>query len=165
MFDRPTKTAIAVMVAALLAAAAVAVLTDGISNWDLGLLATLTTISVISDLIAVETRVRQVVISASFLTIVIAAVFLGGGPAALMGVVTILAGWLKNRYPRRHLLINLVTYAWFPLVAGLVFHELTEPNEITSMSPLFYVLIFAVFCLALAIDFLLIAGYSAYEER
>jgi putative nucleotidyltransferase with HDIG domain len=165
MFDRPTKTAIAVMVAALLAAAAVAVLTDGISNWDLGLLATLTTISVISDLIAVETRVRQVVISASFLTIVIAAVFLGGGPAALMGVVTILAGWLKNRYPRRHLLINLVTYAWFPLVAGVVFHELTEPNEITSMSPLFYVLIFAVFCLALAIDFLLIAGYSAYEER
>ncbi len=36
-----------------------------------------------------------------------------------MGVITILAGWVKHRYARQHLLINLVTYAWFPLIAGI----------------------------------------------
>lgn len=165
MTHRPTKIAIGVEFAALVAALGVAIATDGTADWNLGLLATLTAISVLSDLIAIETRVRQVVVSASFLTIVIGVVFLGGGPAALMAVVTIFAGWLKNRYPRPHLLINLVTYAWFPLVAGAVFHGVADAGSIDNDSPLFYLLIFGTFCLALAIDFTLIAGYSAYEER
>jgi putative nucleotidyltransferase with HDIG domain len=165
MTDRPSRTVIYAEYAALAAAFALAALTDGLSNWDLGLLATLTTISVISDLIAVDTRVRQVVVSASFLTIVLGAVFLGGGPAALMGVVTILAGWLRHRYPPQHLLINLVTYAWFPLLAGLAFHGLTDAAAVEPGSAIFYLLIFGVFVLALAIDFGLIAGYSCYEER
>ncbi len=165
MFDRPTKTVIYAEFAALAAAVALVILTDGMSNWDLGLLGTLTAISVISDLIAVRTRVYQVVVSASFLTIVIGAVFLGGGPAALMGVVTILIGWSKARYPTQHLLINLVTYAWFPLIAGIVFHTSSEAASVETGSAGFYLLIFVVFVLGLAIDFALIAGYSCYEER
>ena len=48
-------------------------------------------------------------------------VFLGGTPAAVIGVVTITVGWLRWRDNRHDLLINLVTYAWFPLVGGLAF--------------------------------------------
>jgi len=165
MADRPSKPVIYAQFAALAAAAAVITLSDSWSNWDLALLGTLTAISVISDLIAVRTRVHQVVVSASFLTIVICAVFLGGGPAALMGVATILVGWLKARYPRSDLLINLVTYAWFPLVAGITFHAISESAAIATGSAAFYLLIFAVFVLGLAIDFALIAGYSCYTER
>ncbi len=165
MKARPSRAMVYVQYGALAGAIAVAIGTDGLSNWDLGLLVTLTAVSVISDLIAVETRVRQVVVSASFLTIVIGAVFLGGGPAAVIGVFTILAGWLKHRYPAKHLLINLVTYAWFPLIAGIVFHAVVEAAAIETGSAAFYLLIFGVFVLALAIDFGLIAGYSCYEER
>jgi putative nucleotidyltransferase with HDIG domain len=153
------------MFVAIAAAAGTAVATDSLSDWDLGLLATLTVLSIISDLIAVQTRVTRVTVSASFLTIVIGAVFLGGGPAALIGVVTILAGWLKHRYGREDLLVNLVTYSWFPLIAGVLFHGVADSGSIETGDTTFYLLIFAVFIVALAIDFALIAGYSCYVER
>ncbi len=165
MFGRPTKTVIYAEFAALAAAAAIVVASDSMSNWDLGLLLTLTAVSVISDLIAIETRVLRVAVSASFLTIVLGAVFLGGGPAAVMGVVTILVGWVKHRYPAHHLLINLVTYAWFPLIAGLAFHAVADAGMVETGGAVFYLLIFGVFVIALAIDFALIAGYSCYVER
>jgi putative nucleotidyltransferase with HDIG domain len=165
MTDRPSRTVIYAEYAALAAAFAVVLLTNGWNNWDLGLLATLTTLSIISDVIAVETRIWRVSISASLMTIVVGAVFLGGGPAAVMGVVTIIAGWLKHRYTRNHLLINLVTYAWFPLLTGITFHAIVDATQIATGSPVFYLLIVVVFVLALAIDWGLIVGYSCYEER
>jgi putative nucleotidyltransferase with HDIG domain len=165
MTERPTRLVIGLEVLALPAAVVVAVLSDGWSDWDLPLLATLTALSIISDLIAIETRVSRVAVSASLMTIVIGAVLLGGAPAALMGVVTILAGWIKHRYEAQHLLINLVTYAWFPLVAGVVFRATADASAIATGSLGFYLLIIAVFILALAIDFILIAGYSCYVER
>jgi putative nucleotidyltransferase with HDIG domain len=165
MTERPTRLAIGLELAALAGAVVVGVLADGWSDWDLPLLATLTALSIISDLIAIETRVTRVLVSASLMTIVIAAVLLGGTPAALMGVVTILAGWLKHRYERDFLLINLVTYAWYPLVAGIAYHAIAEANDIQLGDLSFYLLVVGVFLLALAIDFLLIAGYSCYVER
>ena len=165
MTERPTRLALGLEVAALAAALVVAVLSDGWSDWDLPLLLTLTALSIVSDLIAIETRVSRVAVSASLMTIVIGAVLLGGAPAALMGVITIGAGWLKHRYELHHLLINLVTYAWFPLIAGIVFHVVADAGGIDTGSLGFYLLIIAVFVLALAIDFALIAGYSCYVER
>ena len=60
-------------------------------------------------------------ISGSFLALVLAMVFLGGTPAAVIGVVTITVGWLRWRDNPHDLLNNLVAYAWFPLVGGLAF--------------------------------------------
>ena len=165
MTERPTRLALGLEVAPLAAALVVPVLSNGWSDWDLPLLLTLTALSIISDLIAIETRVSRVAVSASLMTIVIGAVLLGGAPAALMGVITIGAGWLKHRYELHHLLINLVTYAWFPLIAGIVFHVVADAGGIDTGSLGFYLLIIAVFVLALAIDFALIAGYSCYVER
>ena len=163
--QRPTRLAIGIEQAALVAAFVVAVLSDGWSDWDLPLLATLTALSIISDLIAIETRVSRVSVSASLMTIVIGAVLLGGAPAALMGVVTILAGWVKHRYSRNDLLINLVTYAWFPLVAGFVYHAVADAAGIAIGDLGFYFLVVGVFMVALAVDFILVAGYSTYVER
>ena len=78
---------------------------------------------------------------------------------------TILAAGRVERYPCDDLLINLVTYAWFPLMAGLVFHAVSNATGDRAGSTAFYLLVFALFVLALAIDFVLIAGYSCYVER
>jgi putative nucleotidyltransferase with HDIG domain len=166
--ERPTRLAIAALVAAL-AGAVVAAIVLGAGNtwdtWDLPVLATLTGLSIISDLIAIDTRDSRVSISASLMTIVLGAVLLGPAPAAVMGGVTILAGWLKHRYAPHVLLFNLVTYTWFPLITGAVFFEAAAATGSSDGTFSWYLLIIAVFVLALAIDFLMIAIYSAYVDR
>ena len=58
----------------------------------------------------------KVKISGSFLALVLAMVFLGGTPAAVIGVMTIFVGWLRWRDAWHYLLNNVLTYATFPLV-------------------------------------------------
>jgi putative nucleotidyltransferase with HDIG domain len=165
MTERPTPLVTWTLRLALPAAVGFALLINGHADWDLPLLATLTGLSIISDLIAIETRASRVIVSASLMTIVLGAVLLGGPPAAVMGVVTILAGWLKHRYEGQYLLLNLVTYAWFPLIAGLAFTEVAAATESDAGTFGWYLLIVAAFILALAIDFILIAAYTSWVER
>ncbi|MBA2239815.1 MAG: HD-GYP domain-containing protein, partial [Solirubrobacterales bacterium] len=165
MTDRPSRRVIGLELAALVVALPVALLLDGYSDWNLGLLGTLLAMAVVSDLTAINTKVHKTLISSSFLAIVAGAVFLGPTPAALIAVIAILAGWVKDRYGRNHLLINLVTYAWFPLIAGTLFFETLAATTVSSSDPSFLLLVFGLFCVSLAIDFTLIAGYSCYEER
>ncbi len=161
---RPTKRVITLELAALAAAAVVAVLSNGNSNWDLALFGVLLVTSVVGDLTAVDTPAGRMVISSSFLTIVTATVFLGETPAALIGVATIAAGWLRFRYAPTTLLINVVTYAWFPLLSGIAFDRTLQATGVAQTDALFYLFVFGLFVVALAIDFLLIAGYFSYVE-
>ncbi len=133
-------------------------------NWDLGLFAVLLAFSVFSDLTAVSTE-SKVKVSGSFLALVVAMVFLGGTPAAVIGVATILTGWLRWRDEWHYLLNNLLTYALFPLVGGIVFKESITALGLTASDPSFYLCVFALFQLALALNFLLIASYGCYVER
>jgi putative nucleotidyltransferase with HDIG domain len=165
MNDRPSRTIIAVELIALAAAVAVTVLGLPWANWDLALLGTLLAIAIASDLLRVQLPTRQLLVSASFMPIVTAAVFLGGAPAAVIAVLSILGSWAKERYGWRGLLINLVNYAWFPLIAGVVFHEVTEAASVEAGSAPFYLFVFGVFVFALAINFTIIAGYLSYVER
>src|ERR1700761_6794006 len=64
------------------------------SNWDLGLFATLLLLSVASDITIPDSPVR---LSGSYLAIVLAMTFLGGGPACAIGIITIAAGWIRWR--------------------------------------------------------------------
>ena len=162
---RPSRTVIGLQFAALAAAVAVAAWRNPQADWDLALFGTLLALSVFSDLSAVDVRANRVKISGSFLAIVIAIVFLRSTPAALIGVLTILAGWTRHRYPAPHLLINLVTFAWFPLIGGIAFHEAADRIGIDGENPVFYLLVFGLFTVSLAINFSLIAGYTCYEER
>jgi putative nucleotidyltransferase with HDIG domain len=161
---RPTPTAIAVMVAALLLTIAVGVWDAPRSDWDLTFFAVLLAFSIFSDLTAVSTE-SKVKISGSFLALVIAMVFLGGTPAALIGVATILTGWLRWRDEWHYLLNNILTYALFPLIGGIAFHEGISAVGLTPAEPWFYVCVFGLFQLALAINFVMIASYGCYVER
>jgi putative nucleotidyltransferase with HDIG domain len=151
------------MVACLLLVAAAAVWRGPSADWDLPLFFILLGFSVFSDLTAISTT-SKVKISGSFLALVLAMVFLGGTPAAVIGVLTILAGWLRWRDAGHYLLNNVLTYATFPLVSGIAFHEIVE-GRIAETDAAFYALIFAIFLLALAINFTMIASYSCYLDR
>jgi putative nucleotidyltransferase with HDIG domain len=164
MPGRPSKRVVALELVALATAVAVAFWSNGESNWDLPLLGILLATSVVGDLTAVDTPTSRVKISSSFLTIVTATVFLGATPAALIGVATIFAGWLRFRYAATILLINLVTFAWFPLLSGIAFHASLQEIGIAQTDSLFYLCVFGLFVIALAIDFILIAGYFSYVE-
>ena len=152
------------MVASLALVAAAAVWRAPSANWNLPLLCILLGFSVFSDLTAISTT-SKVKISGSFLALVLAMVFLGGTPAAAIGVLTILAGWLRWRDAGHYLLNNVLTYATFPLVSGIAFHEIVDSGGVAESDASFYALIFAVFLVALAINFTMIASYSCYLDR
>jgi putative nucleotidyltransferase with HDIG domain len=153
---------IAVEMLALAAGAALGVI--GEAHWDLVLFAVLLVFSVVSDLTASNTS-SNVKISGSFLSLVLAMVFLGGSPAAVIGVITIAIGWFRWHDKPHDLLNNLVAYAWFPLLGGLVFHAVTDGTGLGRQDGLFYLLVFGIFMLALAVNFLIIAVHLCYLER
>jgi putative nucleotidyltransferase with HDIG domain len=162
--SRPTRLAIATMVAGLALVAATGLWRASSADWDVPLFCILLGFSVFSDLTAISTT-SKVKISGSFLALVLAMVFLGGTPAAVIGVMTILAGWLRWRDAGHYLLNNVLTYATFPLVSGIAFHEIVDSSQVAQSDAAFYGLIFAVFLLALAINFTMIASYSCYLDR
>ena len=94
-------------------------------------------------------------------------VFLGGTPAALIGVAAMLVGWLARWHDEAHYLLNnVLTYAVFPLAR---WHRLPRERAGDSGSPLptrsSTCCVFALFQFALLINFVMIAGYGCYVER
>jgi putative nucleotidyltransferase with HDIG domain len=161
---RPSRFVVALELAGLAGAIALAIFTNGDANWDLPLLAVLLTLSIVSDVAAVETH-GQVKISGSFLSLVLAMVFLGGPPAALVGAATIVVGWLRWRDDWHFFINNLTAYVIFPLVSGIAFRAVTEASGLGTSDGFFYLLVCGVFGFSLAINFLIVAGYTAYFER
>jgi putative nucleotidyltransferase with HDIG domain len=161
---RPTTANHALLALALLAALALTVLRAPRAEWDPALFGILLGFSVFSDLTAIETQ-SKLKISGSFLAIVLAIVFLGGTPAAVIGAASILVGWLRWHDDGHDLAVNLLTYITFPLLSGIAFHTVIDETGITTSEPAFYLLVFATFLLALAINFSMIAADACYLER
>jgi putative nucleotidyltransferase with HDIG domain len=141
----------------------IAVIAAPSANWDLALLGVLLGFAIFSDLTAkvVEDRLN---ISGSFPALVLAMIFLGGSPAALMGLATAFMGYLRWREPLSSFVQNLLNYSLFSLAGGLAFHEMVKATGVTDQEVGFYVLIFGVFCFALAINFSLAAIYMRYTQ-
>jgi diguanylate cyclase (GGDEF)-like protein len=94
----------------------------------------------------------------------LAAILLGGGPAALVGVLSITVGWLRSREAAHYFRNNIVTYAWFPLVGGLWFHATVSLAGVGPDQPGYYLLVFVAFVLALALNFAMSAGYQCHLD-
>ena len=161
---RPTTANHALLSLAMLAAIGLAVFRAPTADWDVALFGILLGFSVFSDLTAIETQ-SKLKISGSFLAIVLAIVFLGGTPAAIIGIASILVGWFRWRDDGHDLAVNLLTYMTFPLVSGITFHTVIDETGITTSQPAFYLLVFGTFLLALAINFSMIAADACYLER
>jgi diguanylate cyclase (GGDEF)-like protein len=162
--DRPARAVVAAQCFALIAAAVLITLTAGNYTWDFGDFAVIAAMAVISDLTCVEVS-SKLKLSGSFLGIMLAAVLLGGGPAALIGVLTISTGWFRWREARHYFLNNLVTFVWFPLLSGLFFHAAVHVLHTSSGAAGFYLLVFATFVLALALNFVGVAEFQSHLDR
>jgi putative nucleotidyltransferase with HDIG domain len=162
---QPTRAVAAAQLTALGGAAVLAIATAGTASWKPDLLAALAACAVAGDLAAARTGAAQLKVSGSFLALVLGMVLLGGPPAAAIGTITILVGWLRHREAAHYLRQNLVVYAWFPLASGLVFHAAVEAMGVARTDALFYVLVFGTFLLALTLNFTLAAGYQCWLER
>ena len=91
----PGRYANAALAALLAAATGVAIEVAATANWNLPLLSSLLVFAVVSDRWAIDTTATlgnrsRLLMSGSFLALVMAMVLLGGAPAALIGVATIL---------------------------------------------------------------------------
>jgi diguanylate cyclase (GGDEF)-like protein len=149
---------------ALAVAAATIALTTKPDRWDLTSLALIATFTVVGELSSVQTGSRRVKVSASFLGLMLAAVLLGGGPAALIGALTIFCGWFRWHEAGHYFRNNLVTYVWTALLAGLFFHSVAHAFRVDSDDLGYYLLTFVVFVLALCLNFLMIAGYQCHLD-
>ncbi len=162
--ERPTRLSTVVLAIAFVLVLAAAVLRAPEGNWDWQLFATLLAFSAFSDIMSIETESR-LKISANFLALITAIVFLGGSPAALIGIVSILIGWVRFREGFDDLLVNLVTFTAFPLIVGVGFHELLEATGTTSADLAFYVFVFGAFACGILMNFVMIGAYTSYVER
>jgi putative nucleotidyltransferase with HDIG domain len=162
--QRPTARFLVAMWVAFALVLAATILRAPASNWDFALLGILLAFSVFSELTAVDTD-SSLVIGGSFLAIVVAMVFLGGPPAALIGVLTILVGWLRWRSAWYTLLSNLINYMAFPLIGGFAFHEAVAALGLSSSELSFYLCVFGLFLFALAINFTMTVCYVCYLEQ
>jgi putative nucleotidyltransferase with HDIG domain len=82
---------------------------------------------------------------------------LGPTPAAVLGVVVMGVNALRRRAKWRHTLANVSTYAFFPLVGGVVFELLDGPTLLDSNAALYILLVFGLFMAMNVLNFLLIA--------
>jgi diguanylate cyclase (GGDEF)-like protein len=162
---QPGRIVALIQIAALLTAGGVVVLTADSGRWSLWRLLVIAVFAVVSDLTAVDTGWTRVRVSGSFLGIVLAAVLLGGGPAALIGALTIAVGHLRWREAPHFFRNNLATYSWYPLLSGLFFSAAVHLTHAKASGAGYYLLVFATFVLALALNFYGIAAYSCWLER
>jgi putative nucleotidyltransferase with HDIG domain len=109
-----------------------------------------------SDFIVLDAKRFR--IGGSFLGIVLAAAVLGPTPAVVLGLAASAADALRSKPRGTYLLNNLVTYATFPLVAGLIIEAVDGGNQVQRGGVALTV--FAVFMLVNVLNFVMIAGHT-----
>ena len=147
-----------------MAAVALAALLAETADWDLAALLILLGLALSADLASTQIIESHVRISGSFIVIAVAIIVLGPVPAALIGVATILAGLRKSTASHYEQLVNLATYAWFPLIAGIAFEQATDAFGVGPSDLGFYLLGVGAFAIALAVNFTLIAASACYLD-
>ena len=129
------------------------------ANWDLAIGGLLLAFAIASEQMAVLVKSLGVSVSGSFLAIVVAMVLLGGTPAALIAVLAVFTGAIKDRRPDA-ILPNVAIYGSFPLVCGLLFHLVQGRLDLQPHSAGFVTVVLALFATALGLNFLMVAAYG-----
>jgi putative nucleotidyltransferase with HDIG domain len=136
-----------------------------VADWQpLPLVLLLFSLAVVSDTLTVE--FRGVRVSGSFLAIVLAMVLLGPAPAAAMGASASLIDAILSRRTWNGGLNNVLTWAAFPLVGGLLV-EVAAARGIVDDEPIGLALtVVAVFMTTNIVNFLMVAAFrrASYGE-
>jgi putative nucleotidyltransferase with HDIG domain len=155
---RTTLTLVAALLLALSTAGAAAV--SRAADWHpISLLALLLVLAVTSDHVIVE--VRGLRLSGAFLAMVLAMALLGPAPAAAIGVTCSAIDALKSRLTIDRAVVNLATYAAFPLVGGVVI-DVVVAATVGDDPFWFAALVFGVFLGTNVLNFAMIATATGY---
>jgi diguanylate cyclase (GGDEF)-like protein len=155
--------AVATLIALTALLALTASATSWVNHWSWLLFAVIGIFTIVGDLTAVETA-PLLRVSGSFLGLVVAAAVLGPGPGAALGAGSIVVGWVFHRQPAHWFLANLANYTAFPLAAGVMFHQVVHAAHVGPDHAGYYLLVFVAFVIALALNFLLCAGYTSWMD-
>ena len=150
---------------ALIAGVAVILFTSRLDRWPIGPLVVLLAFTTVSAVTDIATGVSKLHVSGVPIGLTTALVLLGPGPAALLGVVTMLALWLRTRCTWHSGLNNVTTFMLFPLVAGLFFHETVRLAGLGPHAMAYYLVVFPTFIVALVVNFFGVVGFRCYLER
>src|SRR5512143_2648040 len=160
----PGRIVVLVHVLAMASAAGAIVLTNAWSKWEVWPLVVIATFTAVSGLTYVETGSSKLKVSGTLLGLMLAGVLLGGGPAAVVGMLTIALVWLRSREAAHYFRNNFVTFTWFPLAGALFFQGAVRALHLGSAEVGYYLLVFPAFVLALALNFTGVAGYQCYLD-
>jgi putative nucleotidyltransferase with HDIG domain len=157
--SRPVPLGIAFNAVALCAGVVLVVAQFDWHRLDLPLLVALAACAIASDLQAMRTGATKVRISGSFLALILAMVFLGPSAAAVLGMITVAVGWFGSREEPHYLLSNLAIYCCVPFVSATGFAHVRDALALQPSDGAYYVLVFALFFAALALNFVWVALY------
>jgi Diguanylate cyclase, GGDEF domain len=161
---QPDRGVALVHALALAAGIAVIALTSSLDQWRIGPFVALVAFTVVSALTDIASNARKVNVSGVPIGLIMAIVLLGPGPAALLGVVTMIVSWTRTRAAGHLVLNNVATFMWYPLVAGLFFYETVHLTGLGRHTPAYYLVVFATFVVALAVNFLGVFGFRCYLD-
>ncbi len=150
-------------VGGLLAAIVAAALLSDASDWQptpvvVGILI----FAIISE--PVPLQYRGLAINGAFMSIVLASVIAGPGPAVLVGLVTMLENAVRRRVSAAHLLTNLSTHAIFPVVGCALFQLVGGEQLLRDSDIAVLPVVVAVSMLMNVLNFLLIAADVALVD-
>jgi putative nucleotidyltransferase with HDIG domain len=135
------------------------------ADWQPGqLVALLFALGLGSEIMTLD--MRGIRMSGSFLAIVLAMTLLGPAPAVAIGLACIAVDQAMFRRPWTSLLINVATYAAFPLLGALMteyFAGDAPPTQDAAFG--FAALVLVVFMVANTLNFILAAGGNAFYYR
>ncbi len=134
-----------------------AVLTSDASDWQpLGLVGLLLALALGSEILTLD--MKGIRMSGSFLALVLAMSLLGPAPAVALGMACIVIDSALFRRPLANALVNLATYALFPLAGGLAVDYFTGGGAPSGDAAFgFAALVLVVFMAANTLNFLLAA--------
>ncbi len=142
----------------------VVAIVEGSYDWNIQILVITASLAAISDLMFVESGTAKIKISGSALGIMIAAVLLGGGPGAVVGMTTISIGWLRSREAGHYFRNNVLTFGWVFLIVGVLFHAATTSLHVGDQTVAFYLLVFVAYMLSLVLNCTPILCYQCYLD-
>jgi diguanylate cyclase (GGDEF)-like protein len=149
---------------ALTGAGALAVLTSSWTTWKAPELAAIAVLTVVSDLTSVEATVGKIRVSGMLIGLALAAALLGGCAAAAVGELVVIIGWIRWREPLAAFVVNVVDYAWFPLLMGVVFNGAIRLFHVGHATPSYYLLVLPMFVIGLLVNWVGIAVYECYRR-
>jgi diguanylate cyclase (GGDEF)-like protein len=136
--------------------------TASLDRWTilpLVLLGAFTIAGALADVSAGPGKLR---IAGVLIGLIEAIVLLGPGPAAALGAATQVVVLVRRRPALHFVLANVVTFVWFPLLAGLQFHGTVQLTHLTPDALGYYLVVFVTYVVALVVNIIGVFGYRRY---